>query len=54
MTAKKPARLGKCNSHEVLERQLTISVKELMFIVFLVILFVVFAFMAVPQTYGFL
>jgi len=50
----KPARLRKCNSHEVLEKQLTISVKELLLIFFLVLLFGVFVFMTVPQTYGFL
>lgn len=54
MASKKPARLGKCDAHTVLEKQLSISVKELIFIVVLTVMFVVFAFMAVPQTYGFL
>ena len=50
----KPARLRKCNSHEVLEKQLTISVKELLLIFFLVIIFGVFCFIAQGPTYGFL
>ena len=50
----KPARLGKCNSHEVLEQQLTISVLQLVFITFLVVLFFVLSLLLIPQTYGFL
>ncbi len=52
--ASKPARLGKCNSHEVLEQQLTISVLQLVFITFLVVLFFVLSIVFIPQTWGFL
>ena len=50
----KPARLGKCNAHEVMEKQLTISVMELVFITFLVFLFFLLSFILIPQTFGFL
>lgn len=50
----KPARLKPCNSHEVLETQLTITVKQLLFIVFLVTVFVAFCFIAQGPTYGYL
>ena len=50
----KPARLGKCNAHEVMEQQLTISVMELVFITFLVFLFFLLSFILIPQTFGFL
>ncbi len=50
----KPARLGKCNSHEVLEQQLTISVLQLVFIVLLVFLFFMVSILFIPQTFGYL
>lgn len=50
----KPARLGKCNANEVLEQQLTISVLQLVFITFLVVLFFVLSLLLIPQTFGFL
>ena len=50
----KPARLHKCNSHEVLEKQLSISVLQLIFIIVFCIMFMVIAFATVPQTFGFL
>ena len=50
----KPARLGKCNSHEVLEQQLTISVLQLVFITALVLLFIVLSILLIPNTLGFL
>ena len=50
----KPARLGKCNANEVLEQQLTISVMQLVFITFLVVLFFVLSLLLIPQTFGFL
>lgn len=48
----KPARLAKCNSHEVLEDQLSISVLQLVFIVFLVICFIALCFIIKGPTYG--
>ena len=50
----KPKTLHKCNSHEVLEEQLTISVLQLVFITFLVVLFFVLSLLLIPQTFGFL
>ena len=50
----KPASLKPCNAHKTLEKQLSISVKELIFIVFLVTVFVAFCFIAQGPTYGFL
>ena len=50
----KPARLGKCNAHEVLEQELTISVKTVLLIFLLILIFFAFCFMMQPQTYGFL
>ena len=50
----KPARLGKCNANEILEQQLTISVMQLVFITFLVVLFFVLSLLLIPQTFGFL
>ena len=50
----KPARLGKCNANEVLEQQLTISVLQLVFITFLVVLFFVLSLLLIPKTWGFL
>ena len=50
----KPARLGKCNSHEVMEEQLSISVLQLVFITFLVTLFFILSILLIPQTFGFL
>lgn len=52
MTSK--ARLYKCNSHEVMEEQLSISVMQLVFITFLVVLFFVLSFILIPGTFGFL
>lgn len=49
----KPVRLNKC-SEDILDKELKISVKQLLFILFLVILFFAFCFMMQPQTYGFL
>ena len=37
-----------------LEQELTISVKELLFIIFIVAIFFIFAFMTIPQTFGYL
>ena len=51
---KTPARLGKCDAHTVLEKQLSISVKQLLLIFLFVIIFGIFCFISVPQTYGFL
>lgn len=51
---KSPAKLHKCNAHKVMEEQLTISVKQLVFIMFLVFLFFMIIIMVKPQTYGFL
>ena len=50
----KPQSLHKCNAHEVMEEQLTISVIQLVFITFLVFLFFITAFLVIPQTFGFL
>ena len=53
MTKKEPARLGKCNAHEILEAQMTITGKQVILITIFLIIFLVFAFISVPQTYGF-
>ena len=53
MTKKEPARLGKCNAHEILEKQMTITGKQVILITIFLILFLLFAFISVPQTYGF-
>ena len=50
----KPARLGKCNAHEVLEKQLTISVKEIILAFIFCVFFVGIIMLMTPQTYGFL
>lgn len=50
----KPARLKKCNSSSVLEEQLSITVKEMLIIIFLVFLFFMISLWIIPQTYGFL
>ena len=50
----KPKTLHKCNAHEVMEEQLTISVMQLVFITFLVVLFFVLSLLLIPQTFGFL
>ena len=50
----KPARLGKCNSNEILEKQLSISVKELLIVFIICVLFVSVIMVMTPQTYGFL
>ena len=49
----KPKSLHKCNAHEVMEEQLTISVMQLVFITALVILFFVLSILLIPQTFGF-
>ena len=54
MYKRKPASLHKCNSHKVLEEQLSISVLQLVFITALVILFFVLSILLIPQTFGFL
>ena len=46
-------RLHKQPSCRTLEQELTISVKELLFIILIVAIFFLFAFMTVPQTFGF-
>ena len=48
----KPARLGKCNSHEVMEKQLSISVLQLVFLTFLVVIFIALCFLIKGPTYG--
>lgn len=53
MTKKEPVRLGKCNAHEILEKQMTITGKQVIAITIFLIVFLVFAFIYVPQTYGF-
>jgi len=53
MTKKEPARLGKCNAHEILEKQMTITGKQVILITIFLIVFLVLAFICVPQTYGF-
>ena len=54
MNKKQPARLNKCNAHEVLEKQLTISVKEVVFALIFCIIFVSIIMLMTPQSYGFL
>ena len=54
MNKKQPARLNRCNAHEVLEKQLTISVKEIIFTLIFCIIFVGVIILMTPQTYGFL
>ncbi len=51
---KSPARLHRCNAPNVMEEQLTISVKELALIIFFVFLFFMIIIVVKPQTYGFL
>lgn len=46
------ARLHKCNTHETLENQLSISVLQLVFITFLVICFIALCFLIKGPTYG--
>ena len=36
-----------------LEQELTITVKELLFIIFIVAIFFIFSIMTIPQTFGF-
>lgn len=48
----KPVRLNKAHE-DLLERELHISVKTLLIIILLVILFFAFCFMMQPVTYGF-
>lgn len=50
----KPARLGKCNANEVLEKQLTITGKQMLFLILLVFLFFMISILIVPQTFGYL
>lgn len=54
MKTTQPRRLGKCNSHEVLEKQLSITVKELIIVFMIVLLFFMTAILMIPQTFGFL
>ena len=49
-----PARLGKCNAHEVLEEQLAISSKELLIIFLFVVIFGVLCFLCKGPTMGYL
>lgn len=49
----KPARLGKCNANEILEKQLYISVKSLVIIFLIALFFVALGVMMTP-TYGYL
>ena len=49
----KPARLGKRPDCRALEQELTITVKELLLIIFIVLVFFAFCFATVPQTFGF-
>ena len=51
---KNPARLTKCNAHNVMKEQFTISVMQLVFIIFLVFLFFIISLLVIPETYGFL
>ena len=50
----KPKTLHKCNAHEVMEEQLTITVLQLVFLVFLVVVFMALCFLMQPQTMGWL
>jgi len=50
----KPAKLGKCNAHLVLEEQLTISVKQLLAVALICILFFIIALTIKGPTYGML
>lgn len=50
----KPKSLHKCNAHEVMEEQLTISVKQLLAVVFICILFFIMALTIKGPTYGIL
>lgn len=50
----KPARLNKAHEEGSLEQELTISVKQLLIIFIISILFVVFCFIMQPQTFGYL
>ena len=54
MTKQKRPSLYKDPDYNIMEKELRISTKSLLFIAFIYILFIVFAFLAVPQTYGFL
>ena len=54
MMTKQRRSLYKDPSYRDMDDELRISTKSLLFIMFLCFLFVVFAFLAVPQTYGFL
>ena len=49
----KPKRLGRDPNYDIMEKELRISVKSLLLIVFICILFFAFAFLMQPQTYGF-
>lgn len=54
MKTTQPKRLGKCDAHNVLEKQLSITVKELAILFFIVLLFFIASFVMIPQTFGFL
>ena len=54
MKTTQPKRLSKCNSHEVLEKQLSITVKELIIVFMIVLLFFTVSLIMIPQTFGFL
>ena len=54
MNKKQPVRLQKCNANEVLQKQLTISVKEIILAFIFCIIFVSIIMLMTPQTYGFL
>ena len=48
----KPARLGKCNSHEVMRQQLEIRVQTLLLIAIFVMVFIAFCSIIKGPTYG--
>ena len=54
MYKRKPASLHKCNAHETLEKQLSISAKELIIIFILVLIFGLFCFFSQGPTMGYL
>ena len=48
----RPARLGKCNSHEVMRQQLEIRVQTVLLIAIFVMVFIAFCLIAKGPTYG--
>lgn len=50
----KPARLNRQCTEDVLDKELKISVKALLFILILVLLFFAFCILMQPQTFGYL